>query len=67
MLVDLIINIAIKIADIFLLKTKHKQKMLETLEKFMEQFRETTARNVVIKGRYDEKINELRRKREKQK
>ena len=64
MFVDIIINLVIKLMDIFISNNKRKQKMLETLESFMEQFRETTARNVVIKRRYDEQLDELRRKRE---
>jgi predicted peroxiredoxin len=63
MLVDMIINVLIKAVDIFLLKSKHKQKMLETLEKFMEQSRRSGVRNVKIKRRYDEQLQELRRKR----
>jgi hypothetical protein len=59
MLVDMIINVLIKAIDIFLLKSKHKQKMLETLEKFMEQSRQS----VKIKRRYDEQLQTLRRKR----
>ena len=65
MFIDLAINLALKLMDIFLIKNKRKQKMLETLEKFMEQFRETTSKNVKIKRRYDEQLDLLRKKRDK--
>jgi len=61
-MVVLLIEIMLKAVDVFMMNSARKSKLQNNMLAFINQYSDGVIKNVKIKRRYDEMMNELRKK-----
>lgn len=62
-MIGLVLDILLKFVDIFIINAKWKSGLRKSMEGFKKKHDKEIDKNVIIKKRYDEKLDELRRKK----
>ena len=57
----LVLEIALKAIDVFMMNSAFKSKLQKNMLGFINQYSDGVVKNVKIKRRYDEMMNELRK------
>ena len=60
-MVVLLIEIMLKAVDVFMMNSARKSKLQKNMLAFINQYSDGVIKNVKIKRRYDEMMNELRK------
>ena len=60
-MINLFLDIALKMVDIFVINAKYKSKIEKAMLAFMKQYEDDVIKNVRIKRRYDEMMEKLRK------